>query len=338
MGVFWLDNYDRKHALVVFSTGFALCTLACGFANSYELMVAARSCAGFFGGIIGTVILSIVGDIIPIERRGTAMGIVTTSFSLATVIGVPLGLLLANNYNWQMPFLVLGTLSAVITIITFVVIPTIRTHLDNKITAKNLGIAHIKSLVFSNTSRMSALFIMLILSMGQFSVVPFISPHMITNVGFLEKELPNIYFFGGIGSFILMPVIGRLSDWYGKKIMFTIVGTGAVLIAIVLTHLSYIHFWLAICVTTLFFVFSGGRMIPLTALVSSTIPSQERGSFMSMSASLQQIGAALAAWLSGQIVFMNAAGHLANFEFMGWFSAGCGILGLILIWKLKGQY
>lgn len=47
---------------------------------------------------------TIIGDVIPFERRGRAMGIVMTSFSVATVAGVPLGLFLAAHLGWHLPF------------------------------------------------------------------------------------------------------------------------------------------------------------------------------------------------------------------------------------------
>src|ERR1035441_6082662 len=97
---FWLDRFDRKNALLGLFLGFAAGTLLCALAPSYPLLVAARALAGTFGGVTGAVILAIVGDVIPEHRQGKAMGMVMSAFSVASIFGVPLGLVLATDFSW----------------------------------------------------------------------------------------------------------------------------------------------------------------------------------------------------------------------------------------------
>jgi predicted MFS family arabinose efflux permease len=52
---------------------------------------------------MSALVQTIVGDVIPFERRGRAMGIVMTSFSVSTVVGVPLGLYTAARWGWHLP-------------------------------------------------------------------------------------------------------------------------------------------------------------------------------------------------------------------------------------------
>jgi MFS family permease len=100
---FWLDRFDRKNALQGLFLGFATATLLCALAPSYRLLIAARALAGAFGGVTGAVILAIVGDVIPEHRRGKAMGLVMSAFSVASIFGVPLGLVLATDFSWHIP-------------------------------------------------------------------------------------------------------------------------------------------------------------------------------------------------------------------------------------------
>src|SRR5208283_579393 len=85
-------------------------TLLCALAPTYHLLVAARAIAGTFGGVTGAVILAIVGDVIPEYRRGAAMGMVMSAFSIASIVGVPLGLVLASGFSWHVPFFVIAGL------------------------------------------------------------------------------------------------------------------------------------------------------------------------------------------------------------------------------------
>ncbi len=94
---FFLDRFDRKRALLTLYGGFSLGTLFCALAQTYHLLVAARALAGAFGGVTGALILAIVGDVIPEHRRGAAMGLVMSAFSIANICGVPLGLILASS-------------------------------------------------------------------------------------------------------------------------------------------------------------------------------------------------------------------------------------------------
>ena len=106
----YIDRFDRKRLLLVLYGLFALSTFACGVAPTYETLLLARVSAGIFGGVLSALSQTIVGDVIPFERRGHAMGIVMTSFSVSTVAGVPLGLFLAAHFGWHIPFLLIAGL------------------------------------------------------------------------------------------------------------------------------------------------------------------------------------------------------------------------------------
>ena len=118
-----VDSFDRKKVLVVIYAGFTLGTFFCGFANSYIMLVVARFITGLFGGVSGSIIQSIVGDAIPPQKRGQAMGILMMGFALASIVGVPGGLYLAANNHWYTPFLILGGLCALVFIGILFVIP-----------------------------------------------------------------------------------------------------------------------------------------------------------------------------------------------------------------------
>jgi predicted MFS family arabinose efflux permease len=91
VGAVVLDRFDRKAALMWGLVGLTLSTFACGFAPVFSVLLVARFAAGVFGGLIQALIFTVVGDSFPEARRGVAMGTVMSSFSLATVLGVPVG-------------------------------------------------------------------------------------------------------------------------------------------------------------------------------------------------------------------------------------------------------
>src|SRR5579871_6792325 len=101
------DKFDRKKLLMFFYTGFTAGTLFCGLAPTYELLLAARIVTGVFGGVIGSISMAIITDLFPLNMRGRVMGVVQTSFAASQVLGLPLGLYLANHWGWHAPFLMI---------------------------------------------------------------------------------------------------------------------------------------------------------------------------------------------------------------------------------------
>src|SRR5882757_1158486 len=72
------DRFDRKRLLLFFYAGFLLGTLICALATSYPLLLGARIVTGLFGGVIGSVVLSIATDLFALEVRGRVMGFIQT--------------------------------------------------------------------------------------------------------------------------------------------------------------------------------------------------------------------------------------------------------------------
>ena len=85
LAVMYIDRFDRKQLLLWMFALFTLSNLACALAPTFEVLIASRAFAGVTGGVLGAIIMAIIGDLIPAERRGAATGVVMTSFSMAAV-------------------------------------------------------------------------------------------------------------------------------------------------------------------------------------------------------------------------------------------------------------
>ena len=91
------DRFDRKRLLLFFYTGFILGTLFCALAQTYPMLLMARIVTGFFGGVIGSVVLAIATDLFPLEMRGRVMGFIQTAFAASQVLGLPAGALFRQS-------------------------------------------------------------------------------------------------------------------------------------------------------------------------------------------------------------------------------------------------
>lgn len=329
---FFLDRFDRKRALLGLYSGFTMGTLCCALAPNYHLLVAARVAAGAFGGVAGALILAIVGDVVPEGRRGAAMGFVMSSFSVASICGVPLGLFLASSLNWHVPFFVLAALSAVILAGASRVLPSLRGHLRHALeqhpAAQMLA-------VLAHRDHQAAFIFMAVLTCTGFLIFPYLSNYMVGNVGLTEKQLPLIYLCGGLCTIVSMNWIGRWADRAGKTRVFTLMSLSAAVPILALTNLPRVPVFAAIGTSTLLMICMSGRMVPAMALMTASIESRYRGGFMSINSSVQQFSCGLASLLSGEIIGQSPRGELTHFPFIGVVSLACAFTCIYLVRFLK---
>ncbi len=305
VGSFLIDRFDRKTALLFFFCGFCVGTVACGFSSSYVALLTARFLTGVFGGILGTLVLSIVGDTIDITRRGSAMGIVMAAFSAASVLGVPLSVFLANYFSWHAPFYFLGALTLLLILILNSFLPSLTSHLAHY---RNRNPKEVICSVVKDSNQLEALSFTFLLVFGQFSMIPFLSPSLVTNAGLTEAQLPLIYLIGGGVSIFTSPWIGRIADRIGKKKTFIIFALLSLIPTLIITHLGKTPVVLVLLVIAFFFAVVGGRMIPAMAMITSTVPPERRGGFMSLVTSTQHMSSSLGSYIAGLIVVKEADG------------------------------
>ncbi len=313
---FFIDRFDRKQSLIFFFIGFSLGTLACGVAPTHEVLLLARGLTGVFGGVLSSLVMAIVSDAITYDRRGSAMGVIMTSFSMASILGVPLGLFFANTYSWHMPFLVLGALSLAICLLIWFQIPAMRQHLNHKTDKEPPHRAVTR--ILKNKNQRNALFFISSVMFGHFAIIPFLSPSLVANAGLSETQLPLMYMIGGAFTIFTSPLVGRLTDRYGKHRVFFWGALTTTAPYWIITHLDASPVWFSLAICAFFFISSGGRMIPATALVSGAASSQYRGSFMSIVSCVQQLSAALSSYLAGIIVTRSESGHLDHYNYVGY--------------------
>ena len=328
---FFIDKFDRKRFLQVLYAGFLIGTLLCGLANTYELLMIARIFTGLFGGVLGAVILAIVGDVIPFNRRGQAMGFVMAAFSIASVLGVPFGLRIANQFGWNTPFLLLAFLALPVQFFIFKFVPNLSTYTQ---AGKQVQVLQVIKNITSSPNQRKAITLMMVVMFGHFSIIPFLSPYMVSNVGFTEGQLEQIYFFGGLSTIIASPLIGKLADRIGKLKVFTIFVSISIIPVLFITNMPRVDIWITLIATSVFFAVSSGRFIPAQAMVTATVEPQNRGSFMSIVSSMQQLSAGLAAYIAGLVVIKQTNGEMLHYNWVGLMSIAAAVITLFLVRRI----
>lgn len=329
-GGFFLDRFDRKRSLLALYSGFGLATLACGLAPTHHTLLAARIAAGAFGGVTGSMVTAMVGDVIPPARRGRAMSIVMTAFPVASVLGVPTGLVLAGKFGWHAPFFLLAGCAAIILLLASLVLPHLLTAVKN-----HQPIRQMKAIV-SHGVHLRAFAVGAVLVMSGGLVIPFLAPSFVANVGLNESsQLPFAYAAGGIATAFSTPLIGWLSDRMDRLHLLAIMSTCAVIVVLFITRLGPASVATASLMMALFMVTMSGRFAPAMTMITNAVEARYRGGFMSVNSALQQSASGGANLLAGLFVTRDAAGHLAGMPALGYVSAGFFGLTLLLAYGLR---
>jgi predicted MFS family arabinose efflux permease len=328
----YIDRFERRRLLLILYVLFAAATLACGLAPTYETLMSARIAAGLFGGILSAMIQTIVADVVPFARRGKAMGVIMTSFSVSTVMGVPLGLYVAANSDWHTPFFGIAGISFVLAVAGWYVIPTLQGHLHARgETGPLQGIAQ----VLRDSNHLRAFLFSFCMIFAGFSIIPYITIYMQINAGLTPSDIPVIYLAGGAATLFSAQIIGKLSDRIGKLKMLQIIAGTAILPMALITVTAGLSMTVILVITTFFFVFVSGRMIPGMALVSAAGNPKNRGTFMTLNSSMQSAAMGLAALVGGMVISRNAEGLIENFWICSLIAISFNLTALLIAKRLK---
>jgi predicted MFS family arabinose efflux permease len=328
---YFVDRFERRVLLLSLYACFIIATLVCGLAPDYHSLFIARAFAGAFGGILGSLVQTIIADSIPFERRGKALGTVMSAFSVSTVAGVPLSLLLAHNIpylGWRAPFFFIALISVLILYLGYRNIPQIFGHLQHSHEGSRLS--QIWN-VFVAHQHLRAFFFMALIMLTGFSVIPYIALYLTSNVGVENSYISLIYLCGGIATLMSSRLIGHMSDRYGKVKVFRVLAVISLVPLLVTTNLTPVPLWVVLINSTTFFVLVSGRMIPAMAIVSQVVDAKIRGTFMSLIGSVQMLALGLASVLAGIVVTIGADGKMEHYNLVGYGAAACGLLTFWLV-------
>jgi predicted MFS family arabinose efflux permease len=270
------DRFDRKKLLLFFYIGFIFGTFLCGIATDYNFLLIARTVTGVFGGVISSISFAIITDLFRMEVRGRVMGFIQMSFASSQVLGIPLGLYMANKWDWHSPFMLIVGVSIGTGVLIILYMKPINAHLQ--VQNKANAIVHLAKTV-SNTSYLKAFAATTLLATGGFMLMPFASAFSVNNLGIPLDKLPMLYMITGIFSMASGPVIGKLSDTVGKYTVFFWGTMLSAAIVVVYCNLGVTPFWAVVIVSVIMFVGVSSRMISSSALMTAVPEPADRGPF-----------------------------------------------------------
>jgi predicted MFS family arabinose efflux permease len=326
------DRFDRKKLLLFFYVGFLLGTALCAIASTYQLLLVARIVTGLFGGVIGSVVLAIATDLFAPEMRGRVMGAVQTAFAASQVLGIPVGLYLANLWDWHVPFAMIVAVGAIVGLVIAARMKPVDMHLASK--AEHNPLRHILRTV-TKPEYLLAFLITALLTTGGSMLMPFGSVYTVNNLEIGVEQLPTIYLVTGVCTIFAGPLIGRASDRFGKLPVFLLGVVLSTIMILIFTHLGPTPLLAVIAINVVLFVSVFARMIPARALLMAIPDVTKRGAFNAVSASIQQLSGGIASVISGLIIVQNPGGQLVHFDTLGYVVIGTSLVSLYLMYRIN---
>jgi multidrug resistance protein len=332
LSAFFVDRFDRRKVLLFSYAFFVLGTFACGFSPTYGALLIARVFTGMFGGVLSAILLSVVGDVVPYERRASAMGTVMSGFIGATVLGIPIGSFVATHFSWHVPFFAIGVMGILVMAGIVRLIPTMTAHIAEA--KKKKAWKNIRE-ILSSSNRLRALLLMTLLMFGHFSIIAFMPKYMVNNVGITEEQVSYIYLAGGLCSIVVLRAVGKLSDRFGSYKVFAVLSVCALLPIFLITNLPKEGIVVVLGVTSLLFIFGGSRGVPCNTLITATAEAHQRGGFLSLNAATQQLAAGLATFVGGMMISGGPDEPVVNYHHVGWLAAVASLIAIPVAYYVK---
>jgi len=328
------DSFDRKKLLLFFYIGFIIGTLFCGLASNFYTLVAARVFTGIFGGVIGSISMAIVSDLFPIEKRGRVMGFLQMGFGASQVLGIPISLYIANHFGWQSPFFLIVGMAFIIWIFILLKLKPITKHLEVKDKDTN-ALQHLIHTIQNRNYRIGFLTTAL-MSLGGFMIMPWGSVYAINNLHVTQEQLPLLFMIAGVATLLMMPLIGKISDKINKFTIFTFASVWMIIVVVIYANLGETSFVLVVILNVLMMMGVMARMVPSVALVSELPKLQDRGAFMSVNSSLQQMAGGIAAAIGGMIVVQkNTHSPIEHYDTLAYVVSFFVILCVIMLYRVQ---
>jgi predicted MFS family arabinose efflux permease len=327
------DKFDRKKLLLFFYSGFIIGTFLCGIAPSFSLLVLARIVTGLFGGVMSAIAMAIVADLFSLHQRGRVMGFVQMGFGASQVLGIPIGLYLANAWGWQIPFFWIAAMATIVFVLLILKLKPVTEHLLTK--KDKTAFLHLWH-TLKNKNYRKGFMATALLSIGGFMLMPFGSAFAINNLKVTAHQLPIVFMVAGVATLITMPLIGKLSDRMSKLKIYIIASSLMILIVNIYAQLGPTAFWMVNVFNVSMMVAIMGRIVPATTLVSAIPDMQDRGAFMSINSSLQQLSGGVAAAFAGTIIVQETTtSPLKHYDTLAFIASVVVFISMFLIYNVS---
>lgn len=302
-----VDKYGRRPLMVWGLLAFVLGSAVHLLARDHQELVFARALTGFAAGVVYSSASAALGDLIPYERRGKAMGIFAAGMFLALPLGLPLAQLLAEYADWWRGIYAVQTVVGVLSLLA------IRAYLPRD---RGAGQRFMRNLPTLGRPEVLACLLSVMLYVGAFFTTIQYSGDWMDESGLMPKaEQWKVWALLGLCSAAGSAVFGRVADHIGKR-SWTLISTLSVAVCVYLLG-GVGGIWGLVGVGLPLALISASRTGPLQALISELVPREARGTLMGIRSAAVNLGTGvfpmLAAGTFAEVTLVGAVGIFVSF-------------------------
>jgi predicted MFS family arabinose efflux permease len=316
------DRVGRRRILL---TGCGVMTVALashGLVDSYVSFLVVRIFAGMAGGMLSGAAVSYIGDYFPYDRRGWATGWVMSGAAFGQIVGIPMGIVMAERWGFRSPFYLFAITMALTAILLFFRVPQPPVKCSSERLAVQRAVADYVAML-KRPEVAWASFAYFVMFFGVAVFVIYLPTWLERDLGATGNQIALMFLVGGIANVLTGPQAGKLSDRIGRKgiILLACIGLSIVMVGTVplVTNIAtaYVFFFLTMVLVAM-------RISPFSALLTGLVRDERRGSLMSLAVALGQLGFALGSAVSGPL-FANV-GYVSNTVLGAVFVLGMGLI------------
>ena len=302
------DRVGRRRILILGCLTMTAALILHAFVVGYYSFLLVRVFAGSAGGMLSGAAVSYIGDAFPYERRGWATGWVMSGSAFGQIIGIPLGIVMASRWGFQSPFYMFAVTMAATVLLLFYAVP----QPDVRRTEHALSVRKAASDYWDMLRRPEitwAAIAFFLMFLGVSVFVVYLPTWLERNLGATGGQIALMFLIGGIANVLVGPYAGKTSDRIGRRgiILLACVGLSIVMLLTVPLVASML---MAYAMFFLTMVLVAMRTSPFSALLTSLVQDERRGSLMSLTVALGQMGFAFGGAVAGPL-FANV-GYFSN--------------------------
>lgn len=320
------DKIGRRQILLIGTGVMTVALMSHYFVTNYVSFLAVRVFAGMAGGVLSGAAVSYVGDYFPYNKRGWATGWIMSGAAFGQIIGIPLGILIAGRWGFRAPFGIFAVTMAFAFLLVFLKVPQPNVERNTaKITIRKALGRYFEMLRRPEIRHAAVAFFLMFMGIGLFVV--YLPTWLERDLGATPDAIATLFFVGGIANVLTGPQAGKLSDRIGRKgiILMACLGLSVVML---LTTVLVTEFWMAYPMFFLVMVLVAMRISPFSALLTGLVDGKRRGSLMSLTVALGQVGFAVGSGVAGPL--FDDVGYWSNTVL-----AAISVLGMgLMVWYL----
>ncbi len=320
---------DRAGRRTILLAGTGLMTVALaahGLVVGYGSFILVRLLAGVAGGILSGSAVSYIGDYFPYERRGWATGWVMSGAAFGQIIGIPLGVVLAGALGFRVPFIFFALFMAATFVLIFLRLPQPDVERSaERVTLRRAVIGYRDMLLQKEIAAAATAFFLMFLGVSLYVV--YLPTWLEREIGATANQIALLFLVGGVANVLVGPQAGRISDRVGRKgiILASCIGLSVVMALTTLVvgsvAAAFPYFFVVMALVAL-------RIGPFSALLTALVPDNQRGSLMSLTVALGQVGFAVGGTVAG-VLYVGIGYGLTVVL------AGSSVLGMgLMVWFL----